>query len=175
MKRFLGETTGERVRLLRNDLGLTQTQVREMAQQRLGTRIAGGYISEIENGRKQPGAAILAALAQVLQTSTDYLLCLTDDYREAGEREQIYYSEEADRIARMVDMLDSVRRDEVVIVVSALLAAQRRDRIDYDRQQLQNIERALREKLSPEIADSILDSVRREFEGGVSANHSSAK
>jgi transcriptional regulator with XRE-family HTH domain len=63
---------GERIRQRRNALQLTQ---HELAK-RLNTDQK--QISKYENGRNEPGSGTLAVLAQQLNTSTDYLLGLTD-------------------------------------------------------------------------------------------------
>jgi transcriptional regulator with XRE-family HTH domain len=71
-------TTGKRIQRLRKDLDLTQTEVaRQMAKR--GTKINPSYLSMIEGSNKVPSGEVLRGLAQVLQTTTDYLLQLTDD------------------------------------------------------------------------------------------------
>lgn len=71
-------TTGKRIRVLRQDLDLTQSEVaRQMTK--LGTKINASYISTLEGNDKMPSGEVLRGLARVLQTTTDYLLLLTDD------------------------------------------------------------------------------------------------
>ncbi|MCB0055412.1 MAG: helix-turn-helix transcriptional regulator [Caldilineaceae bacterium] len=77
MERFLN-STGKRVRLLRDDLDLTQNQLLE-ALGTLGIHISRGRLSQIENSDAPPSGEILRALAAALGTSADYLLLLTDD------------------------------------------------------------------------------------------------
>lgn len=174
MTRFRGDSIGERIRLLRNDMGWTQTELRAQMKARTGNEFSQGYLSEVERGKKTPGGELLDALASTLETNVDYILCRTDDYRPLHERTQSYWSEEADKVARMVDMLSQPRRDEVVVVVSALLAAQRRDQLDANNRQLESVMHILYDRLSADVADSILEEIRRRFDGSNAANNHTA-
>jgi transcriptional regulator with XRE-family HTH domain len=80
-------TTGKRLRVLRRDLDLTQT---ELARQLslLGVRANPSYISTIEGSNKVPSGEVLGGLARVLRTTTDYLLLLTDDPLIPGEPDE---------------------------------------------------------------------------------------
>lgn len=60
---------GEKVRLLRQRQGLTLQQLAE----RLGLH-AHGYLSEIENGKKQPTVELTLRLARLFDVTTDQLL-----------------------------------------------------------------------------------------------------
>ncbi len=81
------DTVGKRIRLLRQDLGLNQaTLVSELKKQ--GIEIGSSYISELERTDKVPSGTVLAGLAKVLGTTTDYLLMLTDDPILPGEQEE---------------------------------------------------------------------------------------
>ena len=64
---------GNRLCSLRQEKGLTQKEVSD----RIG--ITKAMLSKYENGRNIPRADVLADLADVLETSTDYLLCRTGD------------------------------------------------------------------------------------------------
>ncbi len=80
-------TTGKRVRILRQDLRMNQgTLIHELGKQ--GIEIGQTYISKIENNDVVPSGRVIAGLAQVLQTTTDYLLLLTDDPLRPGEEEE---------------------------------------------------------------------------------------
>ncbi|MCY9056037.1 helix-turn-helix domain-containing protein [Bacillus spizizenii] len=59
---------GKRLRIRRRDKGLTQTQIAEI----VGT--TKGSISNYETGFSTPSHDILCRLADILDTSTDYLL-----------------------------------------------------------------------------------------------------
>lgn len=71
-------TTGDRVRLLRDYLKITQTELANRMRRR-GVDVNPSYISRIEAGDKVPKAAVLSALASELGTTIDYLLLATDD------------------------------------------------------------------------------------------------
>ena len=78
MEKRLFDTLGKRVRILRMDLGLRQTDiVRELSRQ--GVDIGQSYMSVIEGTDRIPSGQVVKALAELLGTSTDYLLMLTED------------------------------------------------------------------------------------------------
>lgn len=59
---------GTRIKQRRNDLGLTQAQIKQE------TGISTGNMSEIENGIKLPSTPALIALSNVLDCSIDWIL-----------------------------------------------------------------------------------------------------
>ncbi len=63
---------GDRVRQLRREKGLTQTQLAEQVG------VAQGTISSIESGGIEPSIDVLSRLVRALQTSSDYLLGLDE-------------------------------------------------------------------------------------------------
>lgn len=80
-------TTGKRIRILRNDLDLTQTEVARQME-KIGTKINASYLSTLEGSEKIPSGEVLRGLAQVLGTTTDYLLLLTDESKIPGELDE---------------------------------------------------------------------------------------
>jgi transcriptional regulator with XRE-family HTH domain len=85
-KQFL-DTVGKRIRILRQDLGFKQAGlVNELEKQ--GIDVGRSYISELERTDKVPSGTVLAGLAKVLGTTTDYLLMLTDDPGLLEEQEE---------------------------------------------------------------------------------------
>ncbi len=66
---------GDRIRLIREQRGLTRQQLAE----RIDTSV--GIIYFYEKNRKIPSAEILKRIAEALNVSADYLLGLTDDPR----------------------------------------------------------------------------------------------
>ena len=74
------EILGERVRRLRMGRGLSQTE--------LATQVAMPLpnLNRIEHGRQSIYIERLADLAQALETTTDYLLGLTDDPTPLAKR-----------------------------------------------------------------------------------------
>lgn len=69
---------GDRVRALREARGWTQYELA------FRCHIAVSFLSDIERRRRNPGAQIVAKLADALETSTDYLLGRADDPRPVG-------------------------------------------------------------------------------------------
>lgn len=61
-------TTGERIKARRIELGKTQDEVATKAN------ITKGFLSDVENGRRNVGADTLLELATALSVSLDYLM-----------------------------------------------------------------------------------------------------
>lgn len=61
-------TMGRRIRLRRNELGLTQNKLAEL----LG--ISNNHLSAIENGREKPSLEKFVILCEMLKTTPDFLL-----------------------------------------------------------------------------------------------------
>ncbi len=80
-------TTGKRIRLLRGDLDLTQEELTRQVK-KLGVDVGRSYISILERSDSVPGGEVIRGLAQVLHTTTDYLLLLTDDPLIPGEPDE---------------------------------------------------------------------------------------
>ncbi|AOY76659.1 helix-turn-helix domain-containing protein [Clostridium formicaceticum] len=59
---------GQRIKKIRNSLGLTQSQLASRAN------ISRSYLGDVENGRYNPSLNMLENIAEVLNTSVDYLL-----------------------------------------------------------------------------------------------------
>lgn len=66
-------TFAERIRNLRQELGLSQDELAEIAD------VNQNAISRYERGVNDPTSEVVIKLARALNTSTDYLLGLTDD------------------------------------------------------------------------------------------------
>lgn len=69
---------GRRVRMLREDMDLTQEEVRDRVRTLLGTSLSQNYLSDLEKGKRVPSGKNLVALAQFFGVTTDYLLLLSD-------------------------------------------------------------------------------------------------
>ena len=67
------DTTGKRVLWLRQRLGITQV---ELAHQ---VNVRQSYVSDIEHDRAIPSIQVLVSIANVLDTSIDFLLLRSDD------------------------------------------------------------------------------------------------
>lgn len=66
------DTIGKRITKARRYLGMNQKELCEKAE------INEATLSRYENGLREPKAATLSKLAEVLEVSTDYLLGITD-------------------------------------------------------------------------------------------------
>lgn len=64
---------GEKIRALRTEKGLTQTQLAD----KVG--LVKGSISAYEQGKKYPSVEVLIKLCSVFDVSSDYLIGLSDD------------------------------------------------------------------------------------------------
>ena len=64
---------GQRIKSLREDLGLNQKELSE----KIG--IGNVTISQYENGKRSPDPEVLRTIADFFDTTTDYLLGLSDD------------------------------------------------------------------------------------------------
>lgn len=82
---IIGMTTsiidvGARVRRLRESISMNQSGLAKAIAREIGREdFTQGSISAIERGDRLPSVPVLIALAKVLETSTDYLLGLTDN------------------------------------------------------------------------------------------------
>lgn len=69
---FSAEVTGRRIRELRRDMGMSQRVLAERAGVKQNT------VAQYEKGTARPSLEVLVKLAEIFQTTTDYLLGLTD-------------------------------------------------------------------------------------------------
>jgi len=115
------DTMGKRIRILRDDRKMNQT---EMANRmgRYGQKIDPSYLSQIERGDKAPSLSVFKAIVQVLESTADYLLLLTDDPDVPGESANETWSEVTRGVADLVDTLPESKRLEVMDVVRAMAA-----------------------------------------------------
>lgn len=119
-------TTGKRIRVLREDLNLTQGEVRHLLKQD-GVTVSQSYLSILERSDRVPSGEVIAGLAQVLRTSSDYILMLTDDPLAPGEPDEdapgpAVSPDELALIERLRG-LPQVLREALVAFVDALEAA----------------------------------------------------
>jgi transcriptional regulator with XRE-family HTH domain len=100
MTNELLNTTGKRIKALRNDKGLTQAG--------LGLLVGVGqiHVNRIETGARVAGRDLLQAIARELGTTVSFLLLETDDPAPPrAERDPVYFSAEADEAARIIDAM----------------------------------------------------------------------
>jgi len=118
------ETTGLRIKFLRDSFGLSQDELAERMRKVSDNKVdvSKAFISSIEVGRAMPPLQMLIALAKVFGTTTDYILMLSDDSFPAGEREEKYLQPEADECAVIVEQLKSVYVRQAAVELSEVLA-----------------------------------------------------
>jgi transcriptional regulator with XRE-family HTH domain len=107
-------TLGNRLRGLRKEQNWTQDDVAERLVA-LGVTVGQGQIGHIEAGRRLPSIDLLVGLAQVFDTSTDYLLGLTDNQLSAeGIEEELAAGGIGGKAERIMARLSQPRREQVV-------------------------------------------------------------
>lgn len=72
MRKFTGQIRGDRVASRRKQAGLSQTELAEKLM------VGQNTVSKYERDMTDPSAETLALMAGILDTTTDYLLGLTD-------------------------------------------------------------------------------------------------
>lgn len=87
-------TSGKRIRILRDDFGYSQPELVEILQKR-GVPVSQSSLSRYERDESDVGGKVVAGIAKLFGVTTDYLLLLTDipspkdEEREVDETEQV--------------------------------------------------------------------------------------
>ncbi len=151
-------TFGQRVFWARrNHARLTQKQLRDKMFEMYEVEIGRNYISQMETDPEvTPSFGIVRAMAGALGVSLDYLAGFSQSYLpvQGEEATPVYFSEEADEVARLVDAMHPSQRQLVLNVAKNMLSAptpRQRERAD------------IRDMLDS-IARDKGDDVRREVE-----------
>ena len=96
---------GDRIKQLRDELGLTQGQLAG------GSSVSQGYLSQLENGEvKNPSAAVLLRVAQAMRIDPDELFEAAG-YPTVRTLRQIYENYESTVDAGLLDYLTGLPRD----------------------------------------------------------------
>jgi len=96
---------GDRIRQLRDELGLTQGQLAS------GSSVSQGYLSQLENGEvKNPSAAVLLRVAQAMRIDPDELFEAAG-YPTVRMLSQIYQDYESTVDAELLQYLAGLPRD----------------------------------------------------------------
>jgi transcriptional regulator with XRE-family HTH domain len=90
-------SAGDRIREIRETKRLTQDQLAEK------TRISKGFLSDVENGKRNISSEYLLRIANALNASVDYLLRGTTE-SPAGNREPIVIPSELSAAAERLDL-----------------------------------------------------------------------
>lgn len=119
MTRDFFSTFGKRVRILREDRGWTQEHLADLLGDH-GVTVRNTWISTLEKAKenKLPATDVVVALARALNTTTDYLLMLSDDPQTDATLLPANISHEADEAASLIDELrDPIWRGYCVTAV----------------------------------------------------------
>jgi transcriptional regulator with XRE-family HTH domain len=117
MSTYKNDSTGKRIAWLRKQKGMSGHALADA----VGVRNV--YISQIENDRYKPSRNKLVELAALLDTTVGFLLMETDDPAQAGiptEPEPVYWSEEADAAAKLIDAAEPEERARMLAVLRTL-------------------------------------------------------
>jgi len=90
-------SAGDRIREIREAKRLTQDQLAEK------TAISKGFLSDVENGKRNVSSEYLLRIANALNASVDYLLRGTTD-SPAGNREPVVIPSELSAAAERLDL-----------------------------------------------------------------------
>ena len=123
-------TFGKRLTALRKERDQNQGEFAAAVTRRLeraGKKetVSNSFISALESGRSSPSLNVLTAILAELDVSADYLVLgigppnRVDDQPDAP----VYYSDEADEVAQLVDAMPEENRRVVLAVVRVMAAA----------------------------------------------------
>ena len=109
----------------RQQIGMTGHQLgRRLVTQGTASGVRNVYVSQLENNHASPSLPMLRKIAEVTGVTVGFLLMETDHpYPVKGvepEPEPVYFSPEADTVARLVDDVPPEERARFVAVVRAL-------------------------------------------------------
>ncbi|MCY8228715.1 helix-turn-helix domain-containing protein [Bacillus spizizenii] len=103
---------GKRLRMRRKDRGFTQAQIAEIVGATKGS------ISNYETGFSTPSHDVLCRLADILDTSTDYLLGRDIDMCVEGKANTI--SEEQKYVLSALENMSEGKRDTIIQLIKYL-------------------------------------------------------
>lgn len=153
-------TFGKRLRVLRIDRDLSQTELRD-EMKKYEVAIGETYISELERSAKMPMLDVAVAMAKVLNVSLDYLGLLVDEARSyKAEPVQTYITPEAEEIASLVDTMHVSLREVLLTVTKNMIAAPapRQDERMRARDVLDSVEREHGRGMRDEIKELMIRS-----------------
>jgi transcriptional regulator with XRE-family HTH domain len=117
MNTYKNDSTGKRIAWLRKQKGMSGHALADA----VGVRNV--YISQIENDRYKPSRNKLVKLAALLDTTVGFLLMETDDPAQVStpaESGPVYWSEEADAAAKLIDAAEPEERARMLAVLRTL-------------------------------------------------------
>lgn len=105
-------TIGERIKLRRMQLGLSQNDLAEMV------RTSQQQIGRYEKGANSPTAEIIIAMAQALETTTDWLLGVNDELNPHYDDGNLSYSEH--ELIKLYRMKPTQMQESIISMVRAI-------------------------------------------------------
>jgi len=158
------ETFGRRVRQLREDLGWTQSELRDEVKRKAGVTMGASYLSQLERakeGGKLPSLEIARGLAIALGCSLDYLALLSDSPsltdQDIGNS---FLSEEAETVAAVTDSLSPSGR-HMIYQVARIQADVEREGIAARMEEFKALLNMVESLAGPEVRRRIEAEVRR--------------
>ena len=113
---------GERAKELRLQLGMTQADVVNELKRSHNITIRQNHVSNIESGAKYPSLPLLAALAQVYETSVDYLLGVTENPMATRDLEyEARTSGVSGRIGQLMARMSDRSRNDLLAIAELLV------------------------------------------------------
>ena len=119
-------TFGKRLRVLREEHGMDQTEFAAAVSRRLGRQtLSNSSVSSMESGRSRPSLDVLLAILRELDVSADYLLFGDGSPNRSEEIAEppIYYAPEADEAARLIDAMPAEQRATALALVRVIAQA----------------------------------------------------
>lgn len=158
---------GRRLRILRTDLNMTQTELRNEMERRFAVGVGQNHISDLERADSMPSLQVAAAIAQVLGTSIDYLAGITDDPAPNAKNESApsYISPEADQVAQQVDQLTPEQRQATLDLMLSITAREQKRRADAYTE-FQKVMGLIEDIVGPDVRRRIDAELRRRFTPG---------
>ena len=125
-------TFGKRVRILREDLGLTQGHVINRLAE-YGVKMRQSYLSLLERTDKTPPGDMVAGLAKVFNTTADYLLLLNDDPSPPTpvQKQMLDLArneKEREMLEELVDLIRDIPEDQQRLALEAVQIIRRASR-----------------------------------------------
>jgi transcriptional regulator with XRE-family HTH domain len=112
---------GERAKELRQQLGMTQGDVVE-ALARRGIEVKQAHVSNIESGARLPSFEVVIGLADVYETSVDYLVGVTDNALSARDMErELQSGGVAGRLGQLLGSMSDRARNELLSIAEAFV------------------------------------------------------
>lgn len=119
---------GERIRLRRNELDITQTQV----YKEVG--ISSGNLSSIESGKVLPSSLALIGLSKVLKCSIDWILTGNEYFSES----EFFNNRESELISNFRMLSDSDKQEILNIIEYKIYKSKEKELLSHSNQNNNN-------------------------------------